>query len=136
MRRPGTFTINPRIDTLTPGDTDRISLREISGGPRNQKGYLSKWAPFKAVVVDSYTSVRLKVSVNGGDKNPVPSNTARTFDSTTISSIEVTNPANSGADVKAEDVELIVFTPNSGSGNQSEISIRQFVSDTIPGVQL
>lgn len=137
MRRPGTHTINPRITTLEPGDTDRISLREVRAGPRNQKGYLSKWAPFEAVVVDSYTSVRLKVAVNGGDTNPVPPNTARTFDSTTVSSIHVTNPANSESDVKADDVELILFTSaKSPSENESNIGVRQFISDTIPGVEL
>lgn len=111
--RPGTITINPRIDPLTPGDTDRIDLREVSAGPNNKPRYLRKFVPFQAVVVDSYSdTVRLQASVDGSNFHPVPEDTARTFDSTAIEQVHVRNPSGSGNNVDAADVEIILFTPD------------------------
>jgi len=133
--RAGTKTVRPSQD-VAPGDTVQVPLGQLKGGPRNQKGYLSKYLPFKAVVVDSYTDgVRLRASVDGTDFDPVPPSTARTFDSVPVYSVYLKNPSGSGSTVAKEDIELVLFRPDTQESGGLNFSGNQLLSDLIPGVQ-
>lgn len=136
-RRPGQFTLRPRIDPLTPGDTDRIDLRTVAAGPSNKPRYLRKYVPFGAVVVDSYSdSVRLEAAVNGGEYMPVPQDSARTFDSVPVNSISIRNPSGSGADVAAKDIEIILFTNERKLQEEgTTFSLGNVLKDLVPGVR-
>lgn len=132
-RRTGTVTITPRIDPLTPGDVDRIDLRDVSG-PGGKKRGLSKYVPFDAVVVDSYAeNVRLQVAVNGREFDPIPEQTARTFDSIPVETIAIKNPSGSGSNVQAENVQLILFTQE--KQEPAEFNATNLLKDLIPGVR-
>lgn len=134
-RREGTKTITLTAD-LGPGERDSIDLGTLRGGPRNQKGYYKKYMPFGAVVVDSYTgATEVEVAINGdNDYDPVPTNTARTFDSTAINQITVRNPSGSGTTIPASDVKLILFTREEQT-QQPEFSAANVLRDLIPGVR-
>lgn len=135
-RQPGQITVQPR-STLSPGEVDNIVLSELSGGPRDKKGYLRKYLPFRAALVDSYTSsVRIDASINNGDFNPVPTNSARTFDSIGVNAITIRNPSGSGADLDPSDLQLIFFTTEAQtSQEESGFSLGQLAEDIIPGVR-
>lgn len=136
-RTEGTRTVRLNSD-LQAGETRQIALAERRGGPKNKKGYLRPFLPFSAVVVDSYSeSVRVRASVDGQQFDPVPENSARTFDSTTVRSVWLRNPSSSTA-VAQDDLELLLFNPQEEVARErarGTFSLQQALSDAIPGVR-
>lgn len=136
-RQEGTRTVRLSSD-LSPGETRQVKLAELTGGPKNRKGYLRQFLPFSAVVVDSYSaSVRLRASIGGVNFDPVPTNSARTFDSQQIRSVWLKNPSDTTA-VTADDIELILFNPHGEVAREEQagtFSIGRALRDAIPGVR-
>lgn len=133
--QPNTITIEPH-STLEPGDTDVINLGQVTAGPRNQEGYLRKFMPFEAVVADSYSgAVRVEVSTSGTEYTPVPTNSARTFDSKPVNALYIRNPAGSGANVDPSDFKLILYLTEGEVARRSQegFSAGKFLQDLIPG---
>lgn len=131
QRRAGSITVNPPRD-IQAGDTIDIALGEIT--VQGKERYLRKYLPFGAVVVDSYSgSVRLQASVDGLQFDPVPTNSARTFDTVPVENVYIRNPAGSGATVAAGDVELILFTTEAQTQQGPNWSLPGAVEDLVPG---
>lgn len=130
QRRAGTQTV--RLDQdVAPGETLQLPLASVSAGPRNQEGYLRKFLPFDAVVFDSYHTERVEGTITGREFDPIPSNSARTFDSVKVNTLYVRVPSGNSNTLAAEDLELILF--NTEESTQPQFSLARAVSDVIPG---
>jgi len=133
-RRPGTKTVRPSKD-IAPGETAQIPLSALTGGPRNQEGYLTKYMPFDGVVFDSYHGERVEGSITGSEYDPIPSNSARTFDSVKVNSVYVRVPSGNSNTLQKEDLELILFTTEeSARGDGARFSISGAIEDLVPGL--
>lgn len=135
-RRPGTKTIDPPR-AIAPGETVQVPFASLTGGPRNQEGYLRKYLPFQAILVDSYNGERIEGSLVGSEFDPIPANTARTFDSIPAHQFYLRNPAANGGTVGVDQVKLIGFTTEADvTSGEPGFSAGQFLEDLVPGVSL
>jgi len=130
-RRAGTKTIQLDGD-LAPGDVGQLVLSTLTGGPRDQKGYLNKYLPFEAVVFDSYFSERLEGSLTGQDFDPIPADSARTFDNVKVHQLYVRNPSGNANTLSTADLELLLFTQES-KVHKPGFSLSDAIADIIPG---
>lgn len=137
-RRYGTKTITLDTD-IQPGETRILNLAEQQGGVANKRGFLRPYLPFSALVVDSYDgTVRVRASIDGSNFDPVPPNSARTFDSIPVNAIHLKNP-HSSAVVSSADLELILFTDERRAKQEAKddsftFSPRKAIQDIIPGL--